>query len=469
MRPGGLIKYAMRALTERKLRAVLTILGIVIGPATIVSLVSATQGYSNASTAQFSSLGATTLFVSPVGRSTTLTASDASLMQNLSGVKAAIPYQQANGQVIDGSYQISASIVAVDFSQLSAAFPTLKLGVGAVPTSTDTLGAAIGYSIAFPGLQGASNFTLNQVVSVSSAQRFSAFTFKGSSIGFGQSGISIGAAPASSSSSSGSHSFIVRGIYDEFGQGFNITPDNTIFIPLASGEQVLHSTTYTGIMVVADNPSDVNEVTNELTAQYGSNIRTTSVSSLLSSIQSVTSGTTTLLEAVAGTSVLVAFIGIMTTMLTSVLERTKEIGVLKALGSSSKGIMLVFLTEAVVTGLVGGFIGVGAGYALSFVVIGALSGTLSLPNFGGGGARAASSARGATSLAFGGPTASASSTLSITPAITPEIIVLAILLAVAVGTFGGLIPAWRASRLNPVEALRRSVDNLNSQLKVRDG
>src|SRR5271169_3067176 len=394
MRPIGLVKYAMRALTERKLRAVLTILGIVIGPATIVSLVSATQGYSNASTAQFSSLGATTLFVAPVGRSATLTAADVSLIRNFTGVSAALGYQQANGEVTDGSYTISASVVAIDFSQLSSAFPTLTLGQGAVPAASDTVGAAIGYSIAYPSLQGASNFSVNQVLTVSGLGRFSSFTFNGNQIGFGQ-------AAAAGASSSSSKSFVIRGVYDQFGQGFGVTPDTTIFIPLAAGEQVLRSSTLTGILVVASSPSAVTQVTNEITAQYSTNIRITSVSSLLSSIQSVTSGTSTLLEAVAGTSVLVAFIGIMTTMLTSVLERTKEIGVLKALGSSSRGIMMIFLTEAVVTGLLGGVIGVAAGYGLSFLVIGALSGTLRVPSFGGGGATVRS-AGGTAGAAFGG-------------------------------------------------------------------
>jgi len=451
LRPGGLVKYAMRALTERKLRAVLTILGIVIGPATIVSLVSATQGYTNASTAQFSTLGATTLFIAPVGRTTTLTATDVSLIDNMSGVKAALPYQEINGQVSEGSYSVVASIVAVDFTQLSAAFPTLTLGQGNVPASSDTLGAAVGYSIAYPGLSGATNLTLNQVVTVTGVGRAATFSFNGSPVGFGRS---------PSSSVSTTHSFVVEGIYNEFGQGFGITPDDAVFIPIASGESILHSTTFTGIMVVADSVSDVSEVTSELTAQYGANIRVTSVSSLLSTIQSVTAGTSTLLEAVGGTSVLVAFIGIMTTMLTSVLERTKEIGVLKALGSSSRGIMMVFLTEAVVTGLIGGLLGVTSGYLLSFVVIGALSGTLRVPGLGGASrpvVRAASSAAAGGGGGFAvGPQAAASSTLNIVPAITPEIIVLAVLLAVAVGTFGGLIPAWRASRMNAVEALRRS-------------
>ncbi|MGH9917429.1 MAG: ABC transporter permease [Nitrososphaerales archaeon] len=458
MRPLGLLRYAMRALTERKLRAVLTILGIVIGPATIVALVGATQGYSNASTAQFSSLGATTLFVAPTGRSTTLTTSDVSLIQNMTGVSAALGYQEANGQVSDGGYTYQASVIAVNFDELDAAFPTLNLGAGSVPAPSDTVGAAIGYNIAYPGLQGASNYSLNQVITVSGLGRSSTFTFGGNAIGF-----QIFNAGGGANAASTKKEFVIRGIYSQFGNGFNISPDTTIFIPLSAGEQILKNSDYTGIMVVASSAGTVNEVTNELTAQYGTDIRVTSVSSLLSSIQSVTSGTSTLLEAVAGTSVLVAFIGIMTTMLTSVIERTREIGVLKALGSTSNGIMAVFITEALVTGLIGGFVGAGAGYLLSFLVIGALSGTLSVPGLGGGGGARVSgpAAAGASRAGAGGfsfaPTASTSaSTLAITPAITPELVLLAILLAVAVGSLGGLIPAWRASRMNAVEALRRS-------------
>jgi putative ABC transport system permease protein len=243
---------------------------------------------------------------------------------------------------------------------------------------------------------------------------------------------------------------VVSGIYSYFGQGFGISPDTSVFVPLSTGQLILHSSSYSGLMVVASSANVVSSVVSEIENAYGESVRVTSISSLLSSIQSITSGTTTLLEAVAATSVLVAFIGIMTTMLTSVIERTKEIGILKALGTSSRGILLTFIAEALVVGVAGGALGAVAGVGLSYLIISLLSrSTLAI---GSG---------GASFVSFGGrgttPTApAASTTLTITPSITPEILGLAIALAVAVGVLGGLLPAWRASRMNPVEALRRS-------------
>ena len=431
----------MRALTERKLRAVLTILGIVIGPATIVALVGATQGYSNATASRFETLGATTVLVSPVGRGFSLTTDAVQEMQSLSGVSSVVPYQEASGTLAQGGETVSVSIVAMDLTKLSIIFPSLSLQSGSAPSNTDPVGALVGNSVAYPDIQNAENVSVNQVITASNV-RTSAFAFFGPGGGGAVSGAT--------------RSFVVRGVLTSFGESFFINPDDSIFTGPAAGQQLLGSATYTGVIVIASSAGTVTQVINELTTQFGNSIRTTAVTSLLSTVQSVTQGATTLLEAVAGTSVIVAFVGIMTTMLTSVLERTTEIGVLKSLGTTSRSILLAFITEAAVTGLIGGVAGAAVGTGLSFVLIGYLSGSgLGSLGFGSGAARVASGSGGAS---FRGATAAttASTTLSITPAITPELIAIGILIALAVGTIGGILPAWRASRLTPVEALHRA-------------
>lgn len=443
MRTTDLLKFSTKALTERKLKAVLTIVGIMIGPATIVALVGATQGYSNAAAGRFSSLGATTVFVSPVGRGTTLTTADVSSVEALPGVTHVLAYDEISGQISQGGQTVGVSVIATDLSQLQQVLPTLTLSQGSIPSSSDQVDAVIGNSIAYPGIQGANNVSVGQVLTLSNVGR-SAFNFGGA-------GIAFGGATSSSGSGASKRSFVVNGIYSAFGQGFGIDPDTSVFVPLSTGQLILHSASYSGLMVVASGANAVNSVVAEIESAYGQTVRVTSVSSLLSSIQSVTSGTTTLLEAVAATSVLVAFIGTMTTMLTSVIERTKEIGILKALGTSSRGIMLTFVAEALVVGITGGILGAVSGAGMSYLIIGFLSPSRLAGSGGGGGPVVNFAGRGAVASA-----SSASTTLTIAPAISPEVLGLAIALAIAVGVVGGLLPAWRASRMNPVEALRKS-------------
>lgn len=440
MRFRDLVKFAWKAMTDRKLRTTLTIIGIVIGPATIVALLGATQGFSNAVGAQFERTGSTSIFVNPVGRGSTLTASDLSTFQNMSGVKTVVPYWLSQGTVTQGTQTSPVQVLSVDFSQLDAVLPGLDLTTGSYPVSNDLGGADIGYSVAYPNAVGATNTTVNQLLTVT----FSEFG------GFGGTGLS------------GSRTFAVRGVFAQFGQGFLINPDNTVFVSLDTGQSMLHTNDYTGVVVVATSANTVNEVTNEITAQFGSTVRTTAVSSILSTIQSVTSGIGTILGSIGGVSVLVAFIGIMTTMFTTVVERTKEIGVLKAIGYSSGNILSVFMVEALVTGFLGGVIGAAAGTGLSYFIISFFGSGLNLGSVGGGGLGGTfGGGGGGTSVVRAGATATrtstatAGATLKIVPAISPELILLAVGLASAVGLLAGFLPAWRASRLTPVEALRK--------------
>jgi len=119
-----------------------------VGPATIVALVGATQGYTNAATGRFASLGATTILVNPVGRGTTLTSSDASTLQGLGGVSYVLPYDEIGGQITQGGQTVEVSVIATDLSKLGHVLPSLSLAQGAVPSSSDQVDADVGNSVA---------------------------------------------------------------------------------------------------------------------------------------------------------------------------------------------------------------------------------------------------------------------------------------------------------------------------------
>lgn len=434
MRIQDLFGFGWKALTDRKLRAALTILGIVIGPATIVGLLSVTGGFTNAITGELATTGSTSIFVTPAGTNSYLTYTDVPVIQDMPGVGAVIPFWLLSGTIKQGTQTTKVQILAGDFSKLNAFLPGLSLETGANPSFSDLAGADIGYSIAHPDIAGAPNVGVNQIVTVTLAQ--------GGTIG--------------GTSSTGQKSFVVRGVFNEFGAGLFVNPDTSIFVPLSEGQSLLHTNHYTGIVVVATSASTVSEVLNELSNHYGQSINALSVSSLVSAISTITNSLGTILALIAGISVIVAFIGIMTTMFTTVVERTKEIGVLKALGYKSSNVMSLFLVESTITGLIGGIIGAIAGAGGAYLLTTLLQGfgggfnssqSTSNPNasglggFGGGGG------------AFGGSSSNGFSSLHIIPALSPELMGLAILLATLVGAFAGLLPAWRASRLLPVEAL----------------
>jgi len=142
------------------------------------------------------------------------------------------------------------------------------------------------------------------------------------------------------------------------------------------------------------------------------------------------------LAGIAAISLLVAGVGIMNIMIVSLMERTREIGILKALGMKSRTVLLVFLSESVIIGLMGAAIGIGSGWVLANIVA---------IVFRGGGmfmegnqAVAGAGARGMT----------------ITPVLTPTVFLGALAFGVGVSVIFALYPAWRASKLKPVEALR---------------
>ena len=423
MNPLDILPIAYSSLRDRKLRTTLTMLGILIGPATIVSLLAITGGFNTGITDQFEKMGVTTIVVMPARAGRTLTTTDVNKLQGMENVKVVSPFYQTVATLTSGGTSVQiAGTVPEDLPNL---LPGYSLLDGRMPDDFELTGAVIGYNLAYPSDPAVSPIRIDQVVTVARTVRQ-----------FGR-------------AQTVTRSFLVVGIANKFGQGLLLNIDDGIMISLKAGQVLTGSTSYSGIFVIADRIDDVSSVVDNI-SNVLENVRTITVEQILGTVQTILGTVTLLLLSIALMSVVVAFFGIMTTMLTTVTERTREIGLLKALGYSNRTVMLIFLSEAAIMGFIGGVVGSSLGAGLSFVIIQFLTQRLSSNSTGSRGGIPAPAFGGSAGGGFGG----GGSTFNIVPLLSPELIGGAILMAAAVATLAGLIPAWRASRLTPVEALR---------------
>jgi putative ABC transport system permease protein len=184
-----------------------------------------------------------------------------------------------------------------------------------------------------------------------------------------------------------------------------------------------------------DDKATIDSVSEAIKEAFSNEVSVTSATAVLNILSSVFSVIELFLAGIAAISLLVAGIGIMNIMIVSLMERTREIGILKALGMKSRTVLLVFLCESVIIGLMGAAIGIGSGWVLANIVaIVFRGGGIIMGNQAAGGAGA------------GG--------MTITPVLTPTVFLGALVFGVGVSVIFALYPAWRASKLKPVEALR---------------
>jgi putative ABC transport system permease protein len=223
--------------------------------------------------------------------------------------------------------------------------------------------------------------------------------------------------------------------------GFGGT-DNEIIMPISAAWNIVNSTLvnqFSSIQVQVSDASLVNATSTAIDQKLmverhvSASTKDYSISSsqsLQSTISSVTNTLSLFLTGIAAISLLVGAIGIANTMFMSVIERTRQIGVLKALGTTNLEVTLLYLTESSIMGLIGGMLGV----FLGFIASGTVS-ELGLRIIAAGGGR------GTTGIG----------TLTV---ITPDLILFSIGFSVLIGALSGLLPARRAASLQPVEALR---------------
>ena len=427
MRARDTVSYSFGAIRLRKLRAGLTTLGIVIGIAAIIALMSFTEGFQVAITSQFQQGFATdTLTVSTQsafsflgGGSSdfSLYVNDTALIDGLDSVQTSVAILTKGSSLDKGDWQRTVSITGINYTSYKSIYSSFKAEYGQIPDQPANNSLVIGHSLYDPGDNGTILLDVGNSVVMSYTTR------NGTSL------IKV------------NRTMEVVGVLGKIG-AFGIGPiDSGVYIPIDTAVDFFATDVVSQIVVklVDTDSSTADAVSSEIKALYGNQVTVTSPTALLSTISSILGLVSLLLGGIAGISLLVAGVGIMNIMIVSLMERTREIGILKALGAKGRTIMAIFLGEAFIVGLIGAIVGIVAGALIASII------SIALASGGG------------FSSAFGGANggmSGASAFAAIKPVITPSLMFMALSFGIIVSVVFALYPAWRASRLMPVDALR---------------
>jgi len=417
MRTSDTIRWGTKGIRQRKLRSALTILGIMIGTAAIIALTSQTQGIQTSIIGEIDKLGSNSIIVSPASPSVIFTQQDVGTISQIPGVSNVIPLQQASVTLYGSGGSRTVVIVGLSPEQFQEIIPDASFSEGRIYATDSYSEIVIGTNVENP--QGTAIPFLNVGQSVS--------------MEFGQLN------PVRKEVQ-------VVGSLQAYGLSL-LSVDSSIFITSNGFMALTGRTAYSSIYIKTVGSNADSQVTAYLKAIYGTTVSVISVSQITQIVSTITGLLTILLGAIAGISLFVAGVGIANIMFVSVVERTKEIGVLKALGYKSRHILYLFLSEAGVLGIIGGVLGIVTGVGISFLVPIFFSRSFGGSSFGAnntGGGFGDSSTGGQFGTSF-----------SYSPVFSPELIVAVFLFAVLLSIAAGLYPARRASKMDPVVALRQ--------------
>ncbi len=401
------LSSAWVGVATHKLRSFLTILGIVIGVAAVIILMSIGRGAEKDIISRIESLGSDTIFISPgamtfggvrgaPGSADTITLEDAAaISQQVPYITAIAPTYSTSLQLVIGSQNMHAQVTGTT-----------------------------------PEFQQVRNLDITNGIFLSEYdyQRGAKVAVIGSNV---KETLFEGADPVGQQLRMGNNIVRVIGVLESKGAMMG-SPDDIILIPLTTlqqmvaqprtsrGERVISTIALTvsdreQASYVADEITSLLRSRHQLGPGVDDDFTITSMEEVVSMVSEMIGTLTLFLGAIAAISLLVGGIGVMNIMLVSMLERTREIGIRKALGARERDIWGQFLIEAIFLTLTGGIVGVIVGWVVSSVV----------------------------------------STMGLmTTVISADIVILAVSVSVGIGLFFGFYPAWNASRLNPIEALR---------------
>ena len=408
--------FSFDALRDRKVRSILTILMVMAGSSLLVAVNGFSAGFTQFFENQFNNLAPNIIFVSKSvnieqelgadsGGNDESTNSEPKIVLNsavinrinsLPFVQEVIPSFQTD-VIIDSNGKLkSDAILSMDPNKLFVIVPTLEFfdGSNIQPNNPSTV--LLAENISFPPGEENPFATLGQTIKIT-------YSFVDSKTG---------------QLNEESKNFVVSGIMKTTG---NPTIDNAVVINLNAGNSLLQkSNKYDSLFVVADSSNNVDIVVDSIRDLYGNNIGITTVQAILKTFEEFTSGINAFLMSIAVISLIVGAVGIITTLYTSVVERIREIGTLKAIGAQNFHILIFFLIEALIIGIFGASFGlvagIGGGYMLTQI-----------------------------SPSDGDP---------ITPLYPIQNLFSVWLISVSLSIMAGIFPAWKASKLNPIDALR---------------
>ncbi|MGG1658129.1 ABC transporter permease [Brevibacillus sp. NRS-1366] len=397
------IRISFRSIKANGLRSILTMLGIIIGVAAVIAMVAIGEGTSSSVASQINGLGSNLLIVAPgqatqgrvnlgAGSLNSLTLADAEAIGQKESVANVAPSVNSRAQIVWGSQNYSSSLEGT-----TAAFPEVR-------------------NVEVQDGRFFTNFEVKQQfnVAVVGTEVVSNLFAKTSTNPIGQT-VQINRIP-----------FTIIGVLKSQGSSGMTNNDDRILIPITTAMSRLTGGKNVGTIYVSAASSDGMEAAkldiqttlrsqHNLRPQAADDFRITSQSDILSTAQEVSGSMTALLSGIAAISLIVGGIGVMNIMLVSVTERTREIGIRKAIGAKRGDILRQFLIEAVTLSLIGGIVGIliGVGAALFFSKFGGMSTSISL---------------------------------------SP--ILYAFLTSSLVGVIFGVYPARKAAQLKPIDALR---------------
>jgi putative ABC transport system permease protein len=424
MRSSKILAVAWESMTQRKLRTSLTTLSVVIGITAIISLASLGEGFRVTIKTQMEQgfeLNVLTVMSGGIltGVPSFFVDQDVKNISKIEGVDLATPLIQKSSVKLyndnDGKNSTALVMLAVNFTEFWDIYPDrLVFENGSLPQPIKNNTVVIGYSVEHPNESMTFAYP-NQNVIIQIAFR-------------------VGEV-----SNSKNYTFNVAGALGKSGAAGFINFDDAIFIPLDTAKDLFQAENTDMIFVRFVNPNYSETVAEKIKDLFPArDVRVFEPRTFIEQVEAVLSMVQTFLISIASIALLVAGLGIMNIMTVSVMERTREIGIMKAIGAKSRTILTMFLTEATLIGLGGGVLGTPIGYALANVMGHFLF-------------RFTSSMTPQRNIVTG----TRSNPLTVvTPILSLEWVLGAILFAVVVSIIFGWYPARKAAKLDPLEALR---------------